>query len=95
MQGDATLDLHDPAVWQRLGWGLAGAGLDADLATLMPDVAGAAERRSLALALQARLLHRARAFAAAMEQPATPPPGTELMLVAGDSMPTACRTTSW
>jgi hypothetical protein len=91
VQGEAALDLHDPAVWQRLGWGLAGAGLDADLATLMPDVASAAERRSLALALQARLLHRARAFAAAMEQPAAPPPGTELMLVAGDSMPTLLR----
>ncbi len=91
VQGDSALDLHDPAVWQRLGWGLAGAGLDADLATLMPDVASLAERRSLALALQARLLHRARAFAAAMEQPAAPPPGTELMLVAGDSMPTLLR----
>jgi hypothetical protein len=91
VQGEAVLDLHDPAVWQRLGWGLAGAGLDADLATLMPDVASVAERRSLALALQARLLHRARAFAAAMEQPAAPPPGTELMLVAGDSMPTLLR----
>lgn len=91
VQGEAALDPHDPAVWQRLGWGLAGAGLDADLATLMPDVASAAERRGFALALQARLLHRARAFAAAMEQQAVPPPGTELMLVAGDSMPTLLR----
>jgi hypothetical protein len=89
--GDATPDPHDPALWQRLGWGLAARGLDGDLATLMPDVADAAERRRLALALQARLLHRARAFAAAMDQPARPPAGTELMLVAGDSMPTALR----
>lgn len=91
LQGDTALDLHDPAVWQRLGWGLAGRGLGGDLATLMPDVADAEERRRLAVALQARLLRRARAFAAAMEQPARPPPGTELMLVAGDSMPTALR----
>ncbi|UPY37959.1 hypothetical protein [Sediminicoccus sp. KRV36] len=89
--GEETLDLHEPATWQQMRWGLAGAGLDADLATLMPDVASAEERRRLALALQARLLRRARAFAAAMDQPATPPPGTELMLVAGDSMPTALR----
>jgi hypothetical protein len=93
LEGTAALDLHDPAIWQRLGWGLAGQGLDADLATLMPDVPSAEERRRLALALQARLLHRARAFAAAMEQPATLPPGTELMLVAGDSMPTLLRAT--
>jgi hypothetical protein len=78
-------------VWQRLGWGLAGRGLEGDLATLMPDVPSAEERRRLALALQARLLRRARAFAAAMEQPAAPPRGTELMLVAGDSMPTPLR----
>jgi len=71
--------------------GLAGRGAEADLATLMPDVASAEERRRLALALQARLLHRARAFAAAMDQPAALPRGTELMLVAGDSMPTALR----
>jgi hypothetical protein len=94
LQSDTALDLHDPAVWQRLGWGLAGRGLEGDLATLMPDVADAAERRRLAVALQARLLRRARAFAAAMDQPARPPPGTELMLVAGDSMPTAQRLTA-
>ena len=89
--GDATPDLHDPALWQGMGWGLAARGLEGDLATLMPDVTDAAERRRLALALQARLLRRARAFAAAMDQPARPPAGTELMLVAGDSMPTALR----
>ncbi|MEI6161931.1 MAG: hypothetical protein WCP77_19005, partial [Roseococcus sp.] len=91
LQGEAALDLHDPLVWQRMGWGLAGAGIEADLATLMPDVPNVEERRRLALALQARLLRRARAFAAAMDQPAAPPRGTELMLVAGDSMPTAMR----
>jgi hypothetical protein len=87
----APLDLHDPAVWQRMGWGLAAPGIDGDLATLLPDEASAAERRSLALALQARLLHRARAFAAAMDQEVTVPPGTELMLVVGDAMPTPAR----
>lgn len=94
VQGDAALDLHDPLVWRRMGWGLAGTGLEADLRTLMPDMPGDAERRRLALTLQARLLRRARAFAAAMDQPAPPPPGTELMLVAGDSMPTAQRYTA-
>jgi len=57
----------------------------------MPDVTDAAERRRFALALQERLLNRARAFAAAMEQEVTQPPGTELMLAAGDAIPTAMR----
>jgi hypothetical protein len=88
---ETALDVHDPAVWQRMGWGIAKPGIDADLATLMPDVASAEERRRLALALQARLLRRARAFAAAMERGVTQPAGTELMIVAGDALPTAMR----
>jgi hypothetical protein len=86
-----ALDLHDPEVWRRMGWGIAKPGIDADLATLMPDVASTEERRRLALELQARLLHRARAFAAAMERGVTQPAGTELMIVAGDAMPTAIQ----
>jgi hypothetical protein len=89
--GAETLDLHDPAVWQRFGWGLAAADLDADLATLLPDVAAAEDRRRIALALQARHLARARAFAAALDRPVRNPPGSELMLVAGDTLPTTSR----
>ncbi len=86
-----SLDLHDPAVWQRMGWGLAAPGIEADLATLMPGVPNAEDRRRFAMALQARLLHRARAFAAAMDRKVEQPPGTELMLVAGDAIQTAER----
>jgi hypothetical protein len=57
----------------------------------MPDVAGAEERRRIAIALQARLLARARAFADAMDRRAAIPSGTELMVVAGDAMPTTER----
>lgn len=88
---ETVLDLHDPAVWQRMGWGLAKPGIEAELATLMPDVASAEDRRRLALDLQARLLGRARAFAAAMERGVTQPAGTELMIVAGDALPTTVR----
>jgi hypothetical protein len=87
----AVLDIHDPAVWQRMGWGIARPGIDDELATLMPDVGSAGERRRIAIALQARLLARARAFAAALDRPVTTPPGTELMVVAGDALPTAER----
>lgn len=92
--GGELLDLHDPAVWQRLGWGLAAAERDGDLATLMPGVQAAEERRRIARDLQARLLRRARAFAAAMDRPVTIPPGTELMVVAGDAMQTTERMTA-
>ncbi len=91
---DAPLDLLDPAVWQRMGWGLAAPGLDADLATLLPDVPTPEERRRIALALQARLLRRGRAFSAALEREVVQPRGTELMVVVGDSMPTAERMTA-
>ena len=89
-----ALDLHDPAVWQRMGWGIARPRIDEDLATLMPDVGSEAERRRIAIAQQSRLLTRARAFAAAMDRPVTTPPGTELMVVAGDALPTAMRYTA-
>jgi hypothetical protein len=88
---DTVLDIHDAAVWQRMGWGIAKPGIDADLVQLMPDVASAEERRRIALALQARLLARARAFAAAMDRPAGIPAGTDLMVVAGDALPTTER----
>jgi hypothetical protein len=88
---DEAADLLEPALWQRMGWGLAGRDREAELATLLPGIADAAERRRIAITLQERLLRRARAFAAAMEQPVTLPPGTELMVVAGDAMPTAAR----
>lgn len=86
-----ALDLYDPEVWKRMGWGIAKPGIDAELATLMPDTNSAEERQFLALALQARLLRRARAFSAAMDRDADPPAGTELMVVAGDAMPTTQR----
>ena len=87
----AALDPHDPALWQRMGWGIAKPGNDADLAQLMPDVTLAEERRRIALALQARYLQRARAFAAAMERPVRQPAGTQLMVVTGDALPTTMR----
>jgi len=58
---------------------------------LMPDVGEAAERRRFALGLQARLLRRGRAFAAALDRPVAAPPGHELMIVAGDAMRTTER----
>ena len=84
-------DLLDPALWERLSWGLAAPDRENKLAALMPDVPDPAERRRRALTLQAQVLRRAKSFMAAMDRPATPPPGIELFLVAGDGFDTPKR----
>lgn len=81
-------DLYDPALWQRLGWGLADPDEDEVLQKLLPTVASAQERRRVALDLQARILRNAKSFAAALDRPAYLPPGLEMVLVAGDAQPT-------
>jgi pimeloyl-ACP methyl ester carboxylesterase len=85
------VDIFDPQVWQALGWGLASPRAEADLAVLMPEVSDAGERRRLALDFQARALGRAKHFMAALDQKASPPAGSELLIVAGDAIPTEAR----
>jgi hypothetical protein len=83
-------DVLDAALWERNGWGLANPDRAGDLATLMPDVRDARERRAAALAFQRRALERARAFHAALDRrDAAPPEGLDLRLVAGDATETA------
>lgn len=69
-------------------WGLASPDQDRVLQVLLPD-ADATERRRIALAYQRRCLEQARQFQQAVDLPASPPPGTELYLIAGDAVPTA------
>lgn len=85
---ERPVDLFSPEEWERFGWGLASPTQEKVLATLLPDVASSAERRRVALDHQRKALRRAKAFTAALDQPATPPPGFELSLVAGDSVRT-------
>lgn len=84
-----ALDLLDPELWQQAGWGLAARDREELLAWLLPDIEDAEERRRLALAYQGRMLRRAGQFQRALDLPATPPHGTELFLLAGDSNDTA------
>ena len=83
-------DLLDPALWQRLEWGLASQDERTQevLADILPDVTDAAMRRDIAIKFQAHALERARKFQEALDQPASPPRGLELFLVAGDSSDT-------
>jgi hypothetical protein len=85
-----ALDVLDPAVWERFGWGLAAAE-DPALAWLLPDVADPVARRRIAREHLRKVLARARGFHAALDRPATPPAGLELHLFAGDAKPTASR----
>jgi hypothetical protein len=91
--GDAEqpVDILDPAVWERMGWGLAAPSEAGMLEVLMPDVADAAQRRAVALQVQRRMLARAKAFMRAVDRPAKLPPHVRLYLVAGDSEPTLAQ----
>ncbi|MCH9674129.1 MAG: hypothetical protein K0U93_22010 [Gammaproteobacteria bacterium] len=83
-------ELYDPALWKRFGWGLASRE-EANVSFLravLPDAPDDASRRRDALALQAAILGRAKAFHAAMDRPATPPADLEMFLVAGDAVQT-------
>jgi hypothetical protein len=88
---DATpLDVFDPAVWERFGWGLA-AEHDAVRPWLLPDVPDPALRRRIARDHLRKVLARAKQLHAALDRPATPPPGLDIHLFAGDAKPTIAR----
>ncbi len=84
------LDVLDPAVWERFGWGLA-AEHDPVLSWLLPDVPDPAARRQIARDHLRKVLARTNQFHAALDRPATPPAGLDLHLFAGDAKPTASR----
>jgi pimeloyl-ACP methyl ester carboxylesterase len=81
-------DIHDPALWERMGWGLADPRQDAVLQMLLPDVQDPAVRRRIALDHQGKALQRAKHVAAALDIGASPPAGLSLYLIAGDAVPT-------
>ncbi len=82
------LDIFDAGLWERHGWGLAAPDQDRVLRSLLPEVTDPGDRRRIALAHQRLCLERARQLAAALDQPASPPPGISLYLVAADAMDT-------
>jgi len=86
--GPRVVDPYDSEVWEAMGWGLASTKVDETLEWLLPDVTDNAGRRRVALDHLRKSLRRARQFAEAMDAPASPPSGTALYLVAGDSKPT-------
>lgn len=82
-------DLYDPALWERMGWGLANPAADPELAILMPDVTDPAERRRRALLFLKEALTRARQFQAALDrEERSLPEGLAIHLVVGGSFRT-------
>ncbi len=75
--GAATLDFTQPELWERFQWGLLDPAEDETLRALLPDAPDRAART--------RRLH------AALDRPASLPPGLDLVLIAGDAEPTAAR----
>ncbi|MFZ1746861.1 MAG: hypothetical protein WBO24_20980 [Nitrospirales bacterium] len=85
---EPVTNVFDPTLWERHGWGLADPSQDRILEILLPGIPDPQERRSVALDHQRKALDRAKQLTSALDVPATPPPTTRLLLVAGDSMPT-------
>ncbi|MDP3938704.1 MAG: hypothetical protein Q8R92_11300 [Deltaproteobacteria bacterium] len=82
------LDVLDPDLWERMGWGLADPAQDGVLRKLLPEVPDAAARRRIALDQQRKSLRRAGRFFEAIDRPASPPDGLTLHLIAGDAVQT-------
>jgi hypothetical protein len=83
-----AVDLLDVAEWQRHGWGLASPAQDRVLRQLLPEAATDEQRRHIAIDHLHKALARARQFHAALDVPATTPPGLTLHLFAGDAVAT-------
>ncbi|SDZ89864.1 lipase/acyltransferase domain-containing protein [Rubrimonas cliftonensis] len=84
--GDETgpaVDIFDPGLWERFGWGLASPEAAPVLEAVMPDVLDPAVRRARGLAHQRKALARAEQLQAALDRPASFPQGLEAFLVVG------------
>ena len=82
-----SLDVYDPNVWKKLGWGLADPKQDRTLKKLLPHC-DKDTRRRIALEHQAKCLARARQFNNSIDTFAVPPSTLQLHLFAGDAMHT-------
>ena len=86
-----AVDLLDPVVWERHGWGLLDPKQDGVLKKLLPHVREAKQRRLIAAEHLQKCLRLAKSFQAAVDVSATPPNGTSIHLIAGDAFPTVSQ----
>ena len=83
-----SVDVFDPAVWERHQWGLLDPKQDNVLKKLLPHVPDSHQRRMIAGEHLRKCLKLAEMFQAAIDLPAAPPKGTSIHLIAGDAHPT-------
>ena len=90
VEESAEVDIYDPEIWNKFGWGLASKSLENTqlLENILPEVDSPEKRREIALVQQARILNRAKKFHELIDIPALPPKGVEMFLVAGDVVDT-------
>lgn len=88
-------NLYDPQLWESYEWGLAAQDKATQkfLETRLPHIKSAEERHQVAKNLQRDLLENSAAFHRALDYPATPPEGFDLILVAGDAIKTPSEIT--
>lgn len=84
----AVLDLFDPGLWERNGWGVHDPEAEPMLSWLMPEEPDPELRRARAAAHQARLIRRAEHFHRAMDRWAPKPRSLEMYLVVGGGFAT-------
>ena len=85
---EQALDVYDPALWDRVSWGLLSPKQDQVLKKLLPEAKDREARRRIALDHVRKSLRRGRQFAEALDQDVPPPEGLSLHLFAGDAVPT-------
>lgn len=87
------VDIMNADLWIENGWGLADPNQDFVLKWLLPDVSDPDERREIAIDHLKKSLKRGKQFQDAIDQPARPPEGLRLYLLAGDAIPTGSAVT--
>ncbi len=86
-----AVDLLDPAIWEKMKWGIASPDADNSLKILLPNVKTKEEREAIAMDHLAKCLKRAKQFIAAMEVKQRPPKDVRLYLFLGYGIKTTRR----
>jgi hypothetical protein len=77
------VNFYDEQTWQTRNWGLANRDRSSDLKELLPSIASAEVRATIASNHLKKCLIQAKAFHQAIDRPAEPPAGTTLHLIVG------------
>ncbi|MFO0917318.1 MAG: hypothetical protein U0872_03265 [Planctomycetaceae bacterium] len=83
-----SVDVFDPAVWEKHQWGLLDPEQDEVLKKLLPRELHPSRRRQIAADHLRKCLRQAENFQAAIDLAAAPPKNTTIHLIAGDAYPT-------